>query len=175
MSSGTWNGSSIGDSYIDDTITLTNITQITNRAITDTTGTLTVARGGTGQTSFGQGWLNSDGTALTSSTSPTVNYITATSTTATSTFAGGISVAGSSGLTVLQNGNVGIGTAAPRALLEVGNVLTNLPTANWKAIIQQDSNAQYAGGLLVANTRADAGAFIVNFGKVSAGNFTPGL
>ncbi len=69
-------------------------------------------------------------------------------------------------------GNVGIGTAAPRAKLEVGNALTNLPTQDWKAIIQQDSNNQYAGGLLVANTRADAQAFIVNFGKVSGGNFT---
>lgn len=37
--------------------------------------------------------------------------ITATSSTATSTFAGGLSVAGSSGLTVLQNGRVGIGGA----------------------------------------------------------------
>ena len=47
---------------------------------------LSIANGGTGQTSFGQGWLHSDGTILTSSTSPTVNYIMATSTTATSTF-----------------------------------------------------------------------------------------
>ena len=54
-------------------------------ALGDTTGTLSVSRGGTGQTSFGQGWLHSDGTTLTSSTSPTVAYITATSTTA-STF-----------------------------------------------------------------------------------------
>jgi hypothetical protein len=45
----------------------------------------TVARGGTGVSSFAQGWLSSDGTSLTASTSPTVNYITATSTTATST------------------------------------------------------------------------------------------
>ena len=66
--SGTWNGTAIGNAYVDDDITLTNITQITNRAITDTTGTLTVARGGTGQTSFGQGWLHSDGTTITAST-----------------------------------------------------------------------------------------------------------
>ena len=90
MASGAWNGTAIGDAYIDDDITLTNLTQITNRAITDTTGTLTVARGGTGQTSFGQGWLHSDGTTLSASTSPTVNYFTATSTTATSTFAWGV-------------------------------------------------------------------------------------
>jgi len=94
VSSGAWNGSSIGDSYIDDTITLTNLTQVTNRAISDTTGTLTVGRGGTGQTSFSQGWLNSDGAVLSASTSPTVNYITATSTTATSTFANGLELTG---------------------------------------------------------------------------------
>jgi hypothetical protein len=54
-------------------------------------GTLAVANGGTGQTSFGQGWLSSNGSALSASTSPTVNYITATSTTATSTFSGSVS------------------------------------------------------------------------------------
>jgi len=43
----------------------------------------------------------------------TSSYFTATSTTATSTFAGGLNVAGSSGLTVLQNGNVGVGTDSP--------------------------------------------------------------
>ena len=61
-------------------------------ALSDTTGTLTVARGGTGQTIFGQGWLSSDGTTITSSTSPTINYLVATSTAATSTFAAGFSV-----------------------------------------------------------------------------------
>ncbi len=51
-------------------------------------GTLDVNKGGTGANSFGQGWLYSTGgtSALAASTSPTVNYITATSTSATSTF-----------------------------------------------------------------------------------------
>ncbi|MDO8552759.1 MAG: hypothetical protein Q7S01_04560, partial [bacterium] len=63
---------------------------------TATLGTLTlgnalaVTSGGTGQASFGQGWLSSNGTTLSASTSPTVNYLTATSTTATSTFAAGV-------------------------------------------------------------------------------------
>ena len=52
------------------------------------TTALPVSSGGTGQTSFGQGWLSSNGTTVSASTSPTVNYITATSTSATSTFAG---------------------------------------------------------------------------------------
>jgi len=51
------------------------------------------------------------------------SYFTATSTTATSTFAGGFSAAGSSGLSVLQNGNVGIGTANPETKLQVGGSL----------------------------------------------------
>jgi peptidoglycan hydrolase-like protein with peptidoglycan-binding domain len=64
--------------------------------LSDTLGTLGVSRGGSGSTSFGQGWLYSDGGAnvLAASTSPTVNYITATSTTATSTFANGINITG---------------------------------------------------------------------------------
>ena len=49
--------SCITDANVADTITLTNITQITNRAISDTTGTLTVARGGTGLTTFAAGNL----------------------------------------------------------------------------------------------------------------------
>lgn len=54
---------------------------------------LFVPQGGTGASSFGQGWVNSSGgtAALSASTSPTVNYLTATSTSATSTFAFGIS------------------------------------------------------------------------------------
>ncbi|MHB8660683.1 MAG: tail fiber domain-containing protein, partial [Minisyncoccota bacterium] len=46
------------------------------------------------------------------------NFV-ATSTTATSTFSGGLSVAGSNGLSVLQNGSVGIGTTSPAAPLTV--------------------------------------------------------
>jgi len=96
-------------------------TWLATSTLSTITGTLTVAKGGTGQTSFGQGWLHSDGNTLTSSTSPTVAYLTATSTTATSTFAGGLSVAGSSGLTVLQNGKVGIGTTSPSGGLHILN------------------------------------------------------
>ncbi|MDO8878378.1 MAG: DUF5011 domain-containing protein [Pseudolabrys sp.] len=68
----------------------------------DSTGALTLATpllvssGGTGANTLGQGWLFSNGgsAALAASTSPTVNYITATSTTATSMFAGGLRMYG---------------------------------------------------------------------------------
>ncbi|MEK7509244.1 MAG: hypothetical protein AAB605_00850, partial [Patescibacteria group bacterium] len=51
-------------------------------------GTLAVASGGTGASSFGQGWLFSNGGtgALAASTSPTVNYVVATSTRQASIF-----------------------------------------------------------------------------------------
>jgi hypothetical protein len=80
-----------------------NGTTLTANALS-LTSALTVANGGTGATSFGQGWLNSDGTTITSSTSPTVNYITATSTTATSTF----------GFDLLLNRDIGFASGANR-------------------------------------------------------------
>ncbi len=109
------------------TTSVSSITALPNLALSTTqltSGTLGVARGGTGATSFGQGWLYSDGgtNSLAASTSPTVNYVTATSTTATSTFYGGLSAASS--LYVLLNGNVGIGTSAPLAKFDVnGNLI----------------------------------------------------
>jgi len=62
------------DANVADDITLTNITQITNRAISDTTGTLSVARGGTGATSL-TGLLLGNGTsAFTATTTLSQNY-----------------------------------------------------------------------------------------------------
>ncbi|MDO8728342.1 MAG: SdiA-regulated domain-containing protein, partial [bacterium] len=105
---------------------------------------LAVTSGGTGQLSFGQGWLHSDGTTLTSSTSPTVAYLTATSTTATSTFAGGLNVAGTSGLTVLQNGRVGIGTTSPIVALSVEQISSNITAPNGKGIYMARGDGGYA-------------------------------
>ena len=112
--------------------------------------------------SIAQGWLSSDGTTITSSTSPTVAYLTATSTTATSTFAGGLKVGNNSGLVVeagalanslyvKTNGNVGIGTVSPKQKLEVNgnlNLSLSLGTANADTFISQlsFSNAYAADG-----------------------------
>lgn len=73
------------------TTTLSTISGTLNLS-NQVSNTLAVANGGTGANTFGQGWVYSTGGvgALAASTSPTVNYITATSTTATSTFASGL-------------------------------------------------------------------------------------
>lgn len=80
-------------SIIGSGLTITSTLGTSVDLTSEITGTLPVGNGGTGVAMFGQGWLHSSGgtTAITSSTSPTVNYITATSTTATSTFAHPIS------------------------------------------------------------------------------------
>jgi len=172
VSSGTWNGSAIGDVYVNDDITLTNITQITNRAISDTSGTLTVARGGTGQTSFGQGWLNSDGTTFTSSTSPTVNYLTATSTTATSTFAGGLAVETSGLVYDYSTNNVGIGTTGPGERLEVyGNVkLSNATITNGVRALTPTGWGYLPNNYRVLMVGAASGNETVSIGYDPSGN-----
>jgi len=122
-------------------------------AISDTTGTLAVARGGTGQIAFGQGWLHSDGSTLTSSTSPTVNYITATSTTATTSISTGGFAVGSTHLVVLgSSGRVGIGTAAPTRNLVVRN---DGSTGNQSIISIISGNAALAH-LLFGDTQSDS-------------------
>jgi hypothetical protein len=97
-------------------------------------GTASVAQGGTGQTSFAQGWLHSNGATLTSSTSPTVNYITATSTTATSTFAGGVRVTG---------GGVTINTLNCSAYLNSGKLTVGADGS----VTCSDDNGGAGGGI----------------------------
>lgn len=64
--------------------------------VNDTAGVLPVSRGGTGQTSFSDGGIlvGNGSNSISVTNSPTFSYITATSTTATSTFANGINISG---------------------------------------------------------------------------------
>ncbi|MFA4998433.1 MAG: hypothetical protein WC514_00165 [Candidatus Paceibacterota bacterium] len=84
VTSGIWQGTAIADNYVANDITLTNITQITNRAITDLTGTLSFAsttgtveasRGGTGQdTSSWTGLLRAIGGTWSTTTDNSSNW-----------------------------------------------------------------------------------------------------
>jgi len=143
--SGVWQGTAITDAYIANDITLTDITQITNRSILDTSETLTVARGGTGITTapsaHGQllmasstGWVVGNllaGANMTITTS-TPGQITFTSTggggggvaTTTPFSAGYIPYATSSSAITNSNifqlgDNIGIGTTDPQKKLDV--------------------------------------------------------
>jgi len=135
------------------------------------TGTLTVANGGTGASTFGQGWLFSNGGtgALSASTSPTVNYITATSTTATSTFAGGLTAGGANGLTVLQNGNVGIGSTSPSALLSIQGQIPSAGSAPLAIAAYGSAGADNFSG-----TAGSGGGFTLNAGSGGLGNTNGG-
>lgn len=129
---------------------------------------LTVDSGGTGASSFGQGWLSSSGSgnALTASTSPTVNYITATSTANTSTFAGGINVTGGC---LAQNGVCIRGSDSQRAHTDSGNdTNTALSTAATSTLLTLTITPATAQGdvyinaqtLLVSGSNTDGSAIL---------------
>jgi hypothetical protein len=112
-------------------------------------------------------------------------YFSATSTTATSTLAGGLSVAGSAGLTVLQNGNVGVGTASPSYLFDIESSLvtgtvqeiTNTSTGGkrWNIISTGASNTGGAGNLYFFERESGVGSlFLKSNGNVGIGTTTPG-
>ncbi|MGJ0511181.1 beta strand repeat-containing protein [Methylocystis sp.] len=110
-------------------------------------GTLTGTLTGTDLTLSGAltaGALNV--TSIASTGALTGPYFTATSTTATSSFAGGLTAA-SSAFNILQNGNVGIGTASPSRALHVYDSVNSY-------ILVQGGNL---GGLLLQGTTTSSG------------------
>ena len=83
------------------------------------------------------------------------SYFTATSSTATSTLAGGFSAAGTSGLTVLQNGKVGIGNSAPAATLDVtgtGRFSSTLTVSNISTCVGTQALQTDGSGNIVCGT-----------------------
>ncbi len=95
---------------------------------------------------------------LVSSSTPTAAAYFATSTTATSTFAGGFNTGGSSGIFVLQNGNVGIGVANPRGKLELGSAPTWTSSAfNKNLVVGLDNSTNNA--IAFAGTPGSYSAF----------------
>jgi hypothetical protein len=93
-------------------------------------------------------------------------YFTATTSTATSTFSGGFIAAGANGLTVLQSGNVGIGTSSPYAKLSVaGEVVGSIFTATTTT-----ATSTFAGGFVAAGIN---GLTVLQSGRVGIGTTSP--
>ncbi|MDP3646313.1 MAG: tail fiber domain-containing protein [bacterium] len=126
-------------------------------AVASLSGTLGIGSGGTGQTTFGQGWIFSDGTsALSASTSPTVNYLTATSTLIASRFP----YASSTALTAtnLFSTNGVITYASSTALTVSGtSFLTNILATASSTI----GSGTQAGGLTIFGGATSTGNLIV--------------
>jgi hypothetical protein len=109
--------------------------------LSDLVGTLAVNKGGTGQTSFNQGWLGiNDAGAFISSTSPTVNYLVATSTTASSTLQN-FGFTNGQGTSLSLSGGLSIGS-----LLNAG-VITNTNLANSSVTVNPGSGLSGGGAV----------------------------
>ncbi len=119
--------------------TTTLYTSNLTAAAANVTGDLTVSGTITG------GTLSVSG--LSSGGAVEAPYFTATSTTATSSFAGGLT-AGTNGLTVLQNGNVGIGTTAPATVLQVNGASNTTDTLTLRA---NTNNGLNRPGIVLVN------------------------
>ncbi len=112
----------VADAEVDDDITLTNITQITNRSILDTTATLTLARGGTGATTAADARTNlgliagSDGDIWVEKAGDTM-----TGTLTLSSVVTDITTGTNEHLALMPNGTgkVGIGTTNPSSIFHI--------------------------------------------------------
>ena len=128
------------DANVANDITLTNITQITNRAISDTTGTLSVARGGTGTTTAPLSQLIYGGTGGVYQSVSTTS-VTCAGSVSCSTF----DVIGSTPITLTGSGG-GFGQA-----FEVGtNVFSQsalAPTTTQNLAIDGVGTSTFAGGI----------------------------
>ncbi|MBI4068343.1 helix-turn-helix domain-containing protein, partial [Candidatus Kaiserbacteria bacterium] len=141
-----------------DSVTITNPTISGGSVVaTSLNGLLGIGNGGTGTTTFTQGWIYSDGgtNTLAASTSPTVLAIIATSTSVASQ----LPYASSTALTVSgtayfpagiwnATGNVGIGTTSPYARLSVAGEAV----AAYVSATSTTATSTFAGGIL--GTRA---------------------
>jgi hypothetical protein len=132
---------------------------------------LGIGSGGTNNTSFSpNSLLYFDGTkiAATSSNSLYVGSLFATTTTATSTLNGGLAVANS--LFVLQNGNIGVGTAAPTKLFDINGTarvtgvftLSNNTSCTGNQVLQTDVQGNVVCGTVSLSGASTAGGWTTN-------------
>ena len=91
---------------------------------------------------------------------------------ATTTIGGGLSVAGNSGLTVLQNGNVGIGTMSPVANLHLFGAGTTQLRMSYDSSNYQNLTVQNDGSLFFAQNGGLTALALVN-GNVGIGTTSP--
>src|SRR3989344_4215584 len=109
------------------------------------------------------------------------DYFNTTSTTATSTFAGGLTVGTNKLVVDRSTGNVGIGTVSPQTALEFG-VVGNPHFIGWGAaykwgmsssnIVNFSLGSSYPSGFNLS-TAASSGLFIDNSGNVGIGTTSP--
>ncbi|OYV83481.1 MAG: hypothetical protein B7X04_04105 [Parcubacteria group bacterium 21-54-25] len=141
--------------------------------------TIPISSGGTGATSLTAGWVYSPGggAAFIASTSPTVSYVTATSTTATSTFSGGLatrilSVTGSATSTFVGGINItGTGCIARNGVCfsgTGGSATTTTPNINSGV---RGQVAYYAAN--GSTLSATSSLFIAPNGNVGIGTTSP--
>ena len=149
-------GSATSTNFFSTTASSTNLfAQTASLGTLTLSNALPIASGGTGATIFGQGGISSSGgtNALAASTSPTVNYITATSPTATSTIAGGFSAGGTGLVYNWGSGWTGVGTANPARLFNIFGAAANpQERISYSSTAYTELQTDAAGDYLIAPT-----------------------
>lgn len=119
------------------------------------------------------GFLYSDGPLqnILSSTSPTVGHITATSTTATSTFNGVLSVGST---TPHETSMFSVGSTTPRLVVNKSSgavgIGTASPDANNRLTVSRASTLPNAYGILIQNTSTGGSGFQIRNSNVASNN-----
>lgn len=119
----------IADADVPDTITLSNLTQITTRAISDTTGTLAVGRGGTGATTLTTNGvlLGNGASAISATAAGTADQVLRIPSAGGAPVFGAVNLASSSAVTgalPVANGGTGKTSVTAYALLAGGTTTT---------------------------------------------------
>lgn len=126
------------------------------------------------------GWTDAGSYLFTTSgESAWADSFNATSTTATSTFAGGLRVAGTGGVSILQSGRLGINNTSPLTYLHIGGTTDAALSTHGLAVFGPASSANVAldGDEIIARNNGSAADLYLNLGSgdVIVGNSTSNL